>query len=302
MVEFQDFFDAFPGCKEIFDYDYEANLIKPQKSFNEQSEFNHNPDNTKIIRDNTGEIIQIIYDWKYYNQEKIDYGKFEELTQYSKAQTYGFKELFKKKMRPKEEVIRTSKNDWRVRKTLRNLILTNFSRGSLFITYTFNRVITFQQAKTYWRNYVKRRMPCFLQDYLWIMELGSYQRRRFEQDLSYRPHIHSVSFGARLSWHSSEDRRLIENWISKEFWKAGFVDVRPVDSTPEKIANYLSKYMTKNKSGNFLKSSWGYSRSLKKSPALKTEEIDKIDISKRIYNFQAKGISTGKYRKILSYK
>lgn len=184
---------------------------------------------------------------------------------------------------------------------MRNLLLSNITGKDNFILYTFNRELSIDQAVNYFRNFVKRRMRLPLKHYIWVAEVGASQINKYAFTGTYRPHIHAVHFGSNLKWSSKEELYELERSIAKE-WKGGFVSIKTLESTPERLASYLSKYLVKSFADNPFASRWGKSDNLVKASSQKSDDTSGVKPLNRIYNFKHVGSQVGEYRKVLQFK
>lgn len=209
--------------------------------------------------------------YKAYKKKGVDYIKLTKTNvsgyAISKAQQM-LKDMRYAGQLSKQE-FKTQESKYKTRKKIRDILTLNLNINSNFVTLTYKEnqmdyKIATREFNNFLTNFNKQHS-----EKLKYIVIKEHQKRG-------AIHYHMITFNhEKIKW--------------RKYWSHGRVHIQPIQDIqfPEKIANYMVKYLTKNKKG--YKSvevgfrAFGYSRNLEKEEVIELSEEEYYSINKTIY-------------------
>ncbi len=206
----------------------------------------------KVIQTQLNEVKKYLYKKVIYSEDLTIY------TQYKKPITIGHKRLpyesiinfdnvedalsyieDKQSKKPPQEVL-DKKSNTRTKEKIKDVIRSNIGSKSYFLTLTFAYNITsYKEALEYWVKFIRRFKHQFKYDlqYLVVVEIQEEREIKYGHAVI---HFHCILFNGRYI----KDLKWLES-----IWSHGAINYKKIHnySEPERISNYISKYLSKQK-------------------------------------------------------
>lgn len=225
--------------------------------------------------------------FKAYKREGVDYVKLTKthVSGYALAKGQQMLKDMRSAGQLSKQETKTQQSKYRTRKKIHDILTLNLNQTSNFVTLTYKKnqmdykesTKDFNKMLTYFNQKNDEKLK-----YIVVKE---HQKRG-------AIHYHMITFNHdKIKW--------------RNYWKHGRVHIESITDIefPEKIANYMVKYLTKNKEG--YKSvevgfrAFGYSRNLKREEVIELSEDEYNNLNKTIYQMENLD-NRGVYRNVRS--